>query len=107
MHFLQITEFSSASNFSRNIVLVDERLLEKHMQTSFILSQSVSRNPVKRYSKTNSESVFIVMIYLLIKTSKPTLLSSINSSSKIPSSSRKNEGNWLSKAFPGKVGIII
>lgn len=47
------------------------------------------------------------LAYLLINCSRPFRLSSIKSSSKIPSSDLINDGNCFLNAFPGNDGTTI
>ena len=89
-------------NFSWDVVSVDIGLLEKHVQTSLILGQGMTGD-----SKTKLVYVIdsIFASYLLTNPSKPDRLSSMKSSSNIPSSLRN--GICLLRALLGRGGTTI
>lgn len=101
----------STAYFAWNIFIsVDSFFLKKDMEWTFILRERMTSDSTRN---RNSPIVcFFTLslsrqIYLLINSSSPLRLSSIKSSSNIPSLLRRKLGICRSHAFPGNGGTTI
>jgi len=100
---------------STNFELCQERIY--HDRSLFLEEKHVTivhfvpMDDQQLYEKPNNDFVVevrkISSIYLLINCSRPLRRSSMNSSSNIPSSPRKNAGTCFFQAFDGNDGTTI
>lgn len=109
------------SYFSRNVVTVNDFLLQKHVKTALVLGQGVTCNSTARDTQKDSRPKSFILkrrrvrylldaqavapTHLLMNCSRPDRRSSMKVFSKRPSSPRN--GSCLLKAFPGRDGTTI
>ena len=109
--------FLRVSYFAWNVIAINIRFLQEHMEASFILCQRMTSYSVNKYIEVKFQLIILYLIsfccifpvncitYLLTKPSNPERLSSINPSSYIPSSDLN--GNWRLIALLGNGGTTI
>ena len=104
--FHRIVTVLRMAHFAGNVFFeIDRRLLQKDVKRAFILCQRMAS-----HSRTNTRRSIInsrSRTYLLINSSNPLRLSSMKSSSKMPSWLRRNAGTCRCQALPGRLGTTI